>query len=77
MSVGLATRGYVVKQGTGGGGGGQFVGSLSPDLTVQSLEPEINQVHTQGNPTNPGAPTMVVETITDLKPTMSKKPRRR
>jgi hypothetical protein len=73
MSVGLATRGYIVPQ---GGTGGTFVGGLSPALETRSLEPEINQVHTQGNPTNPGAPTHIVETIPDLKPSMGKKPRR-
>ncbi len=75
MSLPLATRGYIGKVSTGGGG--QFVGGLSPDVITRSLEPEINQTHTQGNPTNPGAPTMIVGTVSDLKPTMSKKPRRR
>lgn len=75
MSIPLATRGYIGAAGSSAGPG--FVGELSPSVSTEVLEPEINQVYTQGNPNNPGAPKTVVNTVTDLKPTITKKPRRR
>lgn len=71
MSLPLATRGYIA----GGNSGAQFIAGLHPDVITLNLEPEISEVHTQGNPTNPGAPSTVVETIPDLKPIILKKPR--
>jgi hypothetical protein len=70
MSLPLATHGYI--------GGGTtttiipFIPSLHPDVETQDLAPTVFETHTQGDPTNPGAPITIVETITDLKPTIRK-----
>lgn len=71
MSVPLATRGYICQ-----GNSAQFVSGLSPELHPIDLAPEIQSAHAQGTTMSPGAPIMVIETITDLKPVIKKKPRR-
>lgn len=71
MSLHLATHGYI----SGSSSGAQFIAGLHPDMSTLNLEPEVSQVHTQGDPTNPNAPSTVMETIADLKPIILTKPR--